>query len=195
MAIAALVCGVVVGPVGLVLGLVALGRIRRSGAQGRGLAIAGIVLGALSIVAAAALVILAATGAFDTSPEAITKERSIAADALEPGHCANLVDIDDAGTRVRVLPCSEPHDTELVAEAPRGQYVAGLWDAQTRFGPECMDLIAELAGADAARLDAYVFPIIDGQSQNGVGNRYFCAASAPDSVITGSFLLGDAELS
>lgn len=194
MAIAALICGMVAGPVGLILGIIALGRIRRSGAQGRGMAVAGIVLGALSIVATAILVVLAATGAFDTSPESITSARSIAADDLEPGHCANLVDIDDAGTRVRVLPCSEAHDTELVAEAPRGQYIAGLWDAQTRYGPECMDLIAGLAGADAGRLDAYVFPIIDSEGQNGVGNRYLCAASAPDSVIMGSLLLGDAEL-
>lgn len=56
MAIAALVCGicgflcVLPGIVGVILGFVSLPQIKRSGQSGRGLAIAGIVAGALWII-------------------------------------------------------------------------------------------------------------------------------------------------
>ena len=40
------------GPVGAILGFVSLGQIKRTGEQGRGMAIAGIVIGILSTVAA-----------------------------------------------------------------------------------------------------------------------------------------------
>jgi hypothetical protein len=61
LAIAALVCGIlggcfgITGIVAIVLGAVALGQIKQSGQEGKGLAIAGIVLGALWIVALAAI--------------------------------------------------------------------------------------------------------------------------------------------
>ena len=194
-AIAALVCGLTVAPVGIILGIVALVRIRRSGAKGRGMAISGIVLGSLSIIAAVALVIFAATGAFDTSPEKITSERSIAADDLQDGHCANLSDLDDAGTRVKVIPCSDGHDTEVLANVGKGQLIAGMIDAQATLGPQCADLVAELAGADADRLDVYVLPVIPPDPKDGLSTRYLCVASAPSSTINGSFLLGDAQLS
>src|ERR1700757_4956523 len=45
MAIAALVSAFVVAPLGIVFGHIALSQIRRSGEDGRGLAIAGLVLG------------------------------------------------------------------------------------------------------------------------------------------------------
>lgn len=45
MAIAALVCGLTVPPLGLIFGLVALGQIKRSGTGGYGLALAGAIVG------------------------------------------------------------------------------------------------------------------------------------------------------
>ena len=53
LAIAALVVSLTCcGPVGAILGFVSLGQIKRSGEQGRGMAIAGIVVGILSTLAA-----------------------------------------------------------------------------------------------------------------------------------------------
>lgn len=40
------------GPIGMILGFVALSQIKKSGEQGRGMAIAGVVIGLLGIVAA-----------------------------------------------------------------------------------------------------------------------------------------------
>lgn len=63
MATAAMVCSIagllgalcgfggIAGLVGLILGSVSLGRIKRTGARGRGMAITGIVVGAVAIVA------------------------------------------------------------------------------------------------------------------------------------------------
>ncbi|MCL3863180.1 DUF4190 domain-containing protein [Actinotalea sp. K2] len=68
MAVAALVCGIaslfisITGPVGVVLGAVALRRIARTGNQGRGMAIAGIVTGVLGTLSLLLLALLLAVG-------------------------------------------------------------------------------------------------------------------------------------
>lgn len=192
MAIAALVGGLTVGPVGVILGFVALSRIRRSGAKGRGLATAGMVLGGLTTIVAVLLVVF--SGAFDTSPSKITSERSIAADALEAGHCANFDDLNNAGAKVKVVPCGDAHDTEILGDVGKGQLIAGMIDAQTTLGPLCADLVADLAGADAAWLSVYVLPIVPADAKDGINTRYLCAAAAPDPTITGSFVFGDGKL-
>jgi len=48
MAIAALICAFVVAPAGIVLGHIALSQIRRTGEEGKGLAIAGLIIGYVS---------------------------------------------------------------------------------------------------------------------------------------------------
>jgi hypothetical protein len=65
LAIASLCCGVglllagiIAGIPAIVLGFLAIRQIRRTGEDGRGMAIAGIVLGFISIIATAALIIL-----------------------------------------------------------------------------------------------------------------------------------------
>jgi peptidyl-prolyl cis-trans isomerase B (cyclophilin B) len=62
MAIAALICGLLFAPLGIIFGHISLSQIRRTGEQGRGLAIAGLVLGYLLTaltVLAVVLVVLA----------------------------------------------------------------------------------------------------------------------------------------
>ena len=57
MAVASLVCAFVIAPLGVVFGHISLGQIKRSGEQGRGMAIAGLVIGYLiTIVTVVALV-------------------------------------------------------------------------------------------------------------------------------------------
>jgi hypothetical protein len=65
LAIASLCCGIgqllvgiVAGIPAIVLGFIAISQIRRTGEDGRGMAIAGIVLGFISIIATAVLVII-----------------------------------------------------------------------------------------------------------------------------------------
>ncbi|KXO97829.1 peptidylprolyl isomerase [Tsukamurella pseudospumae] len=66
MAIVALVLGVAGGVLAIPFGHIALSQIKRTGEQGRGMAIAGLVLGYLSLVAVVAMIIFviaAANGA------------------------------------------------------------------------------------------------------------------------------------
>jgi len=63
LAIASLVVSLTCcGPVGAILGIVSLGQIKRTGEQGRGMAIAGIVIGALSTLASLAWIAIAMFG-------------------------------------------------------------------------------------------------------------------------------------
>lgn len=58
MAIAALIVSLAsCGPVGLILGILSLNQIKKSGEQGRGMALAGVIIGAISIVAWIAVII------------------------------------------------------------------------------------------------------------------------------------------
>jgi Domain of unknown function (DUF4190) len=72
LAIASLVCSLLgwlcgIGPIlGLVFGFIALNQIKQSGQSGRGMAIAGIVIGALAVVAFIALFVL---GVFTSANE------------------------------------------------------------------------------------------------------------------------------
>ena len=58
-AIAALVCGIVISPLGIIFGFVALSQIKQTGEEGRGLALAGIRVGAASLALTVIWIIVA----------------------------------------------------------------------------------------------------------------------------------------
>jgi peptidyl-prolyl cis-trans isomerase B (cyclophilin B) len=58
LAVAALICGVVFAPLGIIFGHMSLSQIKRSGEEGRGMAIAGLVIGYLIVVGTVILVVL-----------------------------------------------------------------------------------------------------------------------------------------
>jgi hypothetical protein len=59
MAIAALITGIVASFVGIILGAIALNRIKKSGQGGRGMAIAGIIIGAIETIGYILIIVLA----------------------------------------------------------------------------------------------------------------------------------------
>lgn len=127
-AIAALVVGLlpVCGLVGVVLGIVALVQISRTRQKGKGLAIAGIVLPVIWIIAGAiALVIVGLNNTVDrNSAGEITRGGTISAYDLRVGDCIKT--LKDGGTvsRVHALNCSEEHQGEVFAtfEMPGTDY-------------------------------------------------------------------------
>lgn len=113
--------------------------------------------------------------------------RSATPRQLDVGHCVGELPGDGAVDRVRVVPCSEPHEAEVVAvHTLRGE----TW-------PGHEDVDAEVAAAcemDTAQRDAGFSPVVWAPSQTGWGQgdrRGLCLAWSGGDLVTGSFVAGD----
>lgn len=109
------VIGVVV--ISVILCVVALRRIRRSGASGRGFAIAGLVISGVWVVLFAGL---AAAGLLPDPPDATAP---IPSQGLRPGVC--LSDVPDGDVvRVHTVACASPHRAVVAAsfDLPDGAF-------------------------------------------------------------------------
>lgn len=128
MAIAALVLGIcgflfVTPIVGLVLGIISLAAVRRSGQRGKGMAISGIVLSSLWIALFATIIVVAGVTAQgpakrNASGDVVTAGKVPIFD-LHPKDCFTLPSglIGSTDSKVRTLsvkPCSTPHDGEAI---------------------------------------------------------------------------------
>ncbi|MBZ6172302.1 MULTISPECIES: DUF4190 domain-containing protein [Streptomyces] len=127
LAVAAFVLGILcfVPAVGLVLGLVALARIRKRGERGKGFAVAGSVLSCVGLALWAALLSTGAAGDFwDGFRDAARGEGT--AYALEKGQCFTTPSGSLQGVTYDVdeVPCAQKHDGEVFAsfELPRGSF-------------------------------------------------------------------------
>ncbi|MEU7406178.1 DUF4190 domain-containing protein [Streptomyces sp. NPDC044948] len=127
LAIAAFVLGVLcfVPAVGLVLGLIALARIRKRGERGKGFAVAGCVLSSVGLALwALTLSTGAAADFWDGFRDAARGEGT--AYSLEKGQCFTTPDGSLQGVTYDVdeVPCERRHDGEVFAsfELPRGSY-------------------------------------------------------------------------
>lgn len=120
-AIAALVLGIIpilAGLLGIVFGIVALLRIRKTSQRGRGLAIAGIVLGTLWLVALTALIIAAAMSEPErTADGRVTGRGTVILDDLRVGDCPASAP-DEGARTTKVVPCTEAHRAEVYATFP-----------------------------------------------------------------------------
>jgi hypothetical protein len=149
LAIAALCCGIAgfvpfAAVVAIVLGIVALNQLKRVVQAGRGMAVAGIVLGAIWIVGIAALLAIAiATDSSDSSApsgssnssgsagrggstQVASAGRDVTVDELKAGDCfddGSTPDSKDVGD-VTVVPCTTPHRSQVVTvfDLPAGRY-------------------------------------------------------------------------
>ncbi|MFF5449371.1 DUF4190 domain-containing protein [Streptomyces sp. NPDC012888] len=125
----ALVCAVPTVP--LILGVIALSQIRSRGENGRGLAIAAVVVHGVTLVFYVLVLVLGLSGALDDGPPArrdttggITAPGSSDVEDIRKGDCFNtdddLTEYQDqdggrAAMSVRVVPCDQPHEGEAYA--------------------------------------------------------------------------------
>ncbi|MFI8911954.1 DUF4190 domain-containing protein [Streptomyces sp. NPDC053513] len=121
LAIGSLVSGIVccLPPLGLVLGLVALPQIRKKEQAGKGLAIAGIVLSAVSSLL---VVVGFASGGFSAAWNGFQKgvdeaSRSRSPYALRTGQCfTDASKGEEYATDVKAVDCARPHDGEVTGD-------------------------------------------------------------------------------
>ncbi|MER5180327.1 DUF4190 domain-containing protein [Streptomyces sp. NPDC002896] len=121
LAIAALVLGILcfLPAVGLVLGLVALGQIKRKGERGKGMAVAGMTLSSLGVVLLAVSLVTGAAGDFvdgfrDAAGEAGENGGTF---SVDKGQCFDSPgdSLEGVAYDVDEVPCSGEHDGEVFA--------------------------------------------------------------------------------
>ena len=176
LAVAAAVLGVLAAPVGVVLGVVALVRLHRSRRPGRGLAVTGIVVGAVLTAASLVVVLLAVTaGVLLVEHRQATARTDVL--ALEVGDCfqdpEDLTVVDD----VRTVDCAAPHDNEVVGayDLPDGEYPGQGVLAEASY-QQCLVLVApDVRDApDRGLLDVY--PLVPTPQGWAAGDRQVLCA-------------------
>ncbi|MCP9962047.1 DUF4190 domain-containing protein [Streptomyces somaliensis] len=197
LAVASLVTGVVclVPPLGLVLGAVALGRIRRGGRGGRGLAVAGMVLSLVSTLLVAAGF---TTGAFGKLVDGVrgVQEDIAGADSAfglrtgdcfdQPGGAADQQEVDT----VRSVDCAEPHDAEVTGAF---ELTGGAYPGVPAIEKQAEERCAEVG--ERYSLDSWAVPENamtfyhhpTEESWRRIGDRTVtCAFAAQEGKLTGS---------
>lgn len=134
-------------PVGLILGFVGISRTKGGKRKGRGLAITGIVLGLIGLLAWVGIAIAAIAGVawFDSL---VTPEEA------EVGQCINVDDDDNDAVLLYEKECNEEHDGEIVAVAEvddenRESISSGMVDAcTTLISPEDLTTLLAVEGLE-----------------------------------------------
>jgi len=180
------------GPVALALGIVGLRRTTARRTRGRGLAIAGVVLGAVGTVALAAGIVVAVltASAQRPLPPDVPQARDAHAAQLVTGNCLAALPADGSVETVRVVPCAEPHAAQVVTdyEFTSNAVWPGQDAADARVARACVLKDDEVAAG--ARTVTWA-PTEAGWARGD--RRGLCLAVLPDDV-TGSLLDGSATL-
>ncbi len=175
------------------LAVIALRRIASRHTRGRGLAIAGAVLGVLGTVALAVGVTVAVLTALATRPLPldVPAARDARAQQLVTGNCLAALPADGPVGTVRVVPCAEPHEAQVVSEFSFAANAVwpGQQAADARVARACVLEDAEVvAGVRTVTWSPTERSWADGDR---VG---LCLAVVDGGGVTGSFLDGSADL-
>ena len=191
-AVWSLVTGVLgLGPVALVLAVVALRRIASRHTRGRGLAIAGVILGVVGTLALAAAVTIAVltTRATRPLPGDVPSARDAQAQQLVTDTCLESVPDDGPVGSVRVLPCAEPHTAQVITEFTFA--ANAVWPGQQAADAR----VARACVLDDAEVAAGVRTVTWSPTEESWadGDRVgLCLAVVDGGGVTGSFLDGSA---
>lgn len=206
LAVAALILGIIplcVGIVGIVLGIVALNQIKRTGQNGRGMAIAGIVCGAFWLVVIAAGAGVSAlrvddhstttAGVFSTTaPFTTTYGRSFSSQ-VKVGDCVSTLDISSADANgesevgdADVVDCSRSHRAEVFDKFVLTGSTMPTDAELEKYGNRCVESLktfAPAAYADSTVKVKYMYPKARGWAQ---GERSLACVAAFDTPRTSS---------
>jgi hypothetical protein len=166
-AVAALILGICGGLLlSVIFGIVALVQIKRNGGRGRGMAIAGLVLSGVWLLAIVIGVIIAiavapATPDRDPTSGQVTGSGSVSLTDLKAGDCIKEVTEDELRFALPVVPCTEPHRTEVTSiETMSGDTYPGDAAVDETAGNLCTDAAQRYAptAVEAGELDIFYFP-------------------------------------
>ncbi|WP_067454406.1 DUF4190 domain-containing protein [Actinomadura macra] len=177
LAIAAFITGLLgcLGVLGLILGVISLRQIGRNGGKGRGLAMAGIILSCLWVVGGIGGYLLlgddsSGTGKIAKPKISSTKPKSVDAKKMKVGDCIN--DNSGASTStstdgpvevesVKVVPCTGPHDGEVLAAFKLGGLFPSENEMSQKASAGCKRLMAPRLRRDPAAASlatSYYYP-------------------------------------
>ncbi|MDQ6650742.1 MAG: DUF4190 domain-containing protein [Actinomycetota bacterium] len=197
VAVAALVFGIVplfAGVVGIVLGFVALARIRRSGRAGRRLAVIGLALGTawlLVSVAAAALGARYLVNRYIPHRDAagqLTSETHLPTSQLRVGDCIATLPTRGAATAA-ARSCAKPHVAEVFArqELPTGPY-PGVQETGGAALAVCRQALPGYVGAPAGATGYSIYDRYPSEQswQRGQHAVLCILYRSPERTVTGS---------
>lgn len=210
-----LLTGGLVSAVGLGLGIASLRRIKRTGQEGRGFALAGVVIGAVGTFLFLAGVVLffvffaalGASGGLDTAVEQFNEgfeEGMQEASPDDPGYWDLRDDLTVATclaeyptqydmSDAEVVPCAEPHDTEIVAQVTLD---APATDEEDPAYYDAVDAcVAEIEALSPGLFDVGGFADVyfshPSDFEAPGGSTAFCTYTADEANLTGSIVVGD----
>jgi hypothetical protein len=168
-------------PIGAVLALIGLARIRKSGARGRNLAIAAL---AISVCWAITLGVAAALGLYGERKAGIGRSVQIA--QLDVRQCfdANL-DGGDTLKLVKIADCAAGHTGEAYAKVTAGLTGLSTEAKGTAATQACATSFQQFVGKDYARseLDMYYVVLEDRPVADG---NVLCLVGKPGKALTGT---------
>ncbi|WP_432064214.1 DUF4190 domain-containing protein [Streptomyces sp. C10-9-1] len=196
LAVAALVVGLVccIPPLGLVFGIIALAQIRRSGQRGKGMAVAGIALSAVSTLLTVAFVATGAAGEFMRGVRDGLDAAASSPFDLAEGDCFDIpgkeVPEESEAFSVPTVDCARPHDAEVTGSyrlEDEGGYPGSAADEREMEG-RC-HLMSEEYVPDPDALAPHIanFYYLPTRESWSLGDRTVtCALAATEGTLTGS---------
>lgn len=193
LAVASFVTSVVgLGFVGIGLGVAALVRIRRGRTTGRGLAVAGVAIGAVWTVAQLVVAGSLLTAWLATRPLGVDVDgpQTVHATRLVTGHCLGTLPEHGRVSRVEVVACDGPHAAEVISQYrfPPDAVWPGQAAADARVARACELTDAEVAAGVGVVTWAPTEASWDDGDRTGL-----CVAHRGEGL-TGSLLDGSADL-
>lgn len=159
------------GPVGIALGLLARGRVKRTRRRSMGLAWTGVALGALFTIGwGLTATVLSMNGTIDRALESpqpgdVAEPRTIAAANLAEGNCIAALPPAEQVGEVRLVPCAEEHIAQVVSVHRLDGEFPGADALADRAVTTCTADVEQIDGGDASFVPWYLVPSETGWNQ------------------------------
>jgi len=193
-AIAALIFGIIGGALlGFIFGFIALSQTKRTGQNGRGLALAGVILSSLwTILIVVAIILAVTTSARRDSGGSVTEGGSISATALKVGDCVNGLKNTTNLLSLPGVPCAQAHEGEVFAvfDLPAGEY-PGSAAVDDEVSKECNTRLGAYSPSAETDPDVGLFSVYPLEQNWRRGDRQVvCLATASSGGTTTGSIRG-----